>query len=107
VPGHHELIVNDDQRMWQIALRGNIQDLSKPLLDLLERCVIVRNVDLLAIDAREKGLCLLRGLLRRPSRPSTPHTYFVPAVPKDDDLDLFFDRYCLFHSDSYLYPQRN
>jgi hypothetical protein len=108
VTGHYELVIDQDKRMGQEPLAGNVQHLAELLLYCGQRGIIIRHANLIPIDAREKGLGLTCGLLRRPSRPSTPHAYFVPAMPEDDDLDLLFGGQCLsvslFHTVSYLFP---
>ena len=105
--GNHELLINQDERVRQVPFASQIQDLAKLFLDRRHRSVIIGHVHLVAIHAREKGLCLSCGLLRRPSRPSTPCAYFVPAMPEDDDLYLSFDGQCLsvdfLHTEFYLF----
>jgi hypothetical protein len=105
VTGHHELVIDQDERVRQVSFAGSIQNLAKLLLDLWQGGVIVRYVDTFAINACKKNLGLPRGLLRRPSRPSTSHAYFVLAMPEDDDLYLFLGGHGLsvdlFHMNVY------
>jgi len=108
VTGHHELVIDQDERVRQVSFAGSIQNLAILLLDLWQGGVIVRYIDTFAINACEKNFCLSCGLLRRPSRPSTSHAYFVLAMPEDDDLYLFLGGHGLsvnfFHVNFYLCP---
>jgi hypothetical protein len=108
VTGHHQPIVDQDERVRQVPFAGSVQYLAKPLLDLWPGGVIVRYIDTFAINACEVNLCLPCGLLRRPSRPSTSHAYFVLAMPEDDDLYLFLSGHGLsvdfLHVNFYLCP---
>jgi hypothetical protein len=48
----------------------------------------------------QEGLGPARGLLRRPTRASTPRTCLAVAVAQDDDLDLVLD--CVLHLHSLI-----
>ena len=106
--GHHQLVIDENQRVRQVPFSSQVQHLAKLLLHGRQCGVMVRNLDSIAIDAREKSPCLPRGLLRRPSRPSTSHAYFVLAMPEDDDLYLFLSGHGLsvdfLHVNFYLCP---
>ena len=90
------LVIDQNQRVRQIAIRRRLQHGLELLLNFGLRGIKVCYRSLLPIYARKVGLNKACGLLRRPTRPSTLFTDFVPAVSQYDDLNLLC--YCLLHN---------